>query len=170
MYILGIDPLKVTDDANDPEQTLGALGCDHEGNVYIYLEADGTIDASDCVIIHEDYGTEAITTTLAAAGTGQGKRVAVSPPSTRSQDIAVGDFYWGQVLGKAAGGVNVAASTAKFTQLYTSATAGTLDDSFVSAGKVLGIVTTTTATGTGAQAEVCVINWPHLASDVDTTT
>lgn len=170
MYILGIDPNEVKDSLSVPAHKLGSLGCDHAGNVYVYLEADGTIDENDAVIIHEDYGTAAITTTLAAAGTGQGKRVAVAPGSSRSQAIATGDFYWGQVCGVSSSGVNVAASTVKFTQLYTSATAGTLDDTFVSAGKVLGIATTTTATGTGAQAEVCVLNWPFLASDVDTTT
>lgn len=171
MYILGIDPDEVVDSTGVPAHRLGSLGVDHQGQIFQYCEADGAIDASDAVIIHSDGGAEAITTTLAAAGTGQGKQVGVAPGSNRSQAIAAGDFFWAMrhSIGVGSRDVNVIGATAKYTQLYTSATPGHLDDAFVSAGKVMGLVITTLA-GSANQAEVAVCNWPFIASDIDTAT
>lgn len=176
-HSVGLDPDRVYDSLEHPEGELGMLGCDSFGNIYMFLKADATVNANDCVIIDEDGTAAPVTTTLAAAATGQGKQLAVSPGSTRSQAIASGDFFWGLVksIGRvspvqsSARAVNVKGATAKYTQLYTSATAGHLDDAFVSAGKVLGLVTTTLA-GTADQAEVAVCNWPMVVSDIDTAT
>jgi hypothetical protein len=177
MYILGIDPNRVYDSLEVPGANLGQLGCDHSGNIFVFLKAATTVNSNDCVIIHEDGTASAVTTTLAAAATGQGKMLAVGPSASKSQAIAQNDYFWGlrysigrnHPVDSTALAVNVKGATAKFTQLYTCATAGHLDDAFVAGGQVVGLVTTTLA-GTADQAEVAYCNWPVVVHQVDTAT
>jgi hypothetical protein len=60
--------------------------------------------------------------------------------------------------------VKLAASCLPAVPLYTTATAGTLDDTAVSGGLVAGIVALTTASG--ATALTCVAGYPHVLSGV----
>lgn len=168
---IGVQVLTVDDSVDGAQYKLGLRKRRYDGTEWIYLEADAAIDEADTVIIHADYGTEALTTTLAAAGTGQGKKLAVAPEGSLSQAIATGDFYWGCIYAPGAAGIlaNMEGAAVKYTQLYTEATAGHLSDTFVSAGKVMGIVATVTA-GTADQTEIVEINYPFLAADIDTAT
>lgn len=164
-YILGLDPNKVDDSDDGPQFDLGSRGVASNGAEYIYLEADGAIDAFDAVIVHTDCGAEALTTTLATTDAGNGKSVAVAPGDGRSQAIATGDFFWACIYAQGTVGVkvNVAASCADFVQLYASSTAGHLDDALDADGAVNGIAITTAATAS-AQEEIAVINYPVIVN------
>jgi hypothetical protein len=55
---------------------------------------------------------------------------------------------------------NLAVGTNPKLPLYTTSTAGTLGNTTVSAGFVVGIVANTSATS--ASSPMCFVNWPHL--------
>ena len=163
MYVLGIDPDKVIDSLEVPEFTLGQLGADHLGRVFIYLEADEAIAASDVVIIHADCGSEKLDATSGAAGTGTGKKLAVAPESP-SQTIAAGDFYWGCVYAVSyeTGGVD---SCAAHVETYATATPGKIDDVFDGDIAVRGIVFHTALSG--VTVEGASINFPYVVNTID---
>ena len=74
--------------------------------------------------------------------------------------IASGSYGWVQTGGVPV--VKLAASCLPNVPLYTTATAGTLDDAVVSGGLVAGIVATVSASG--ATAVTCVAGYPHVLS------
>lgn len=167
MILQGIDPLRVDDSA---EFALGTRGFAYNGAEYQYLEADGTIAASDAVIVHSDCGAEALTATLAADSAGVGKPVAVSPPSTRSQAITVGKFFWGCVYAPGPVGVtvNVLISANAGRLLCCTATAGKLDDTLDLDATVPGVIIQTDEPGTGTAAIAAVINYPVIGDITQT--
>jgi hypothetical protein len=167
MYVMGIDPDKVTDSLDPPQFALGQLGCDHLGCIYQYQQAGGAIDAKDFVVF-EETGTQALTTSLADAANGAAIGLA---PASPSQAIADNDFAWFCIYAPVSAGKtgNFVGGTVKDVALYASGTAGHLDDAFDLSCKVLGVWLTTTA-GSAAQAEVVSLTFPHLTSDIDTAT
>jgi len=88
-----------------------------DGKVFVFVSAGGAIDAYDAVGIDEDY--EATTLTTAAATDGH--KIGVAQVS-----FASGEYGWVQVRGVCE--LNVAGNYAADGILYTTATAGTLDD------------------------------------------
>jgi hypothetical protein len=104
------------------------------------------------VSVRADNKAVPVTTTNAA----DSKRFAVAQVS-----IASGSFGWVQSGGVMR--VNLAASCNPAVPLFTTATAGVLDDATVSGGGVglvAGIVAT--ATASGATAITCVAGFPHV--------
>lgn len=166
---IGVQADTVDDSLDGNSYRLGLRRERWDGSVWQRLEADGTIAASDAVIVHADQGAAAITTTLAADSAGVGKQVAVAPP-TPSQSIAVGDFFWGCVFAPANAGVpvNVLTSANAGRLLNTTATAGNLDDTLLIATTVPGINITTDEPGSGAAAIAANINYP-LVGDITQT-
>ena len=164
--MMGVDPNQVDDTA---KFALGTLGSPDGRALYMYLEADGTIAESDVAIIHPDGGSARITTTLAAAAAGFGKKCAVAPGSNRSQAIVAGKFYWGCIYATALMQVaaNVLINCAAYTRLRTTATAGKLDDVATATTPFIdGLVTTVTEGGSGTAAIVVEINHPVVGLDL----
>lgn len=150
--IMGVDPTQVHTSASFK---LGTRAQDAGGREFVYVGADAAITAGDACIVHEDYGAQGITTTLAAAGTGQGKQVGVAMAT-----LASGEFGWLCIFGTGTDVVvKVSASCAAFTTLQTTATAGQLDDAATAA--VAGIVLIAANGGSAATVQA-VLTYPRV--------
>lgn len=110
-----------------------------DGKVYIYVQAGGAIDANDAVGIDEDYQA----TTLTTAAAEDGHKIGVAPAT-----FANDDYGWVQVRGVCE--LNVGGGYAADGILYTTTTAGTLDDaSATTLARIHGLIGTEAGT-TGA--------------------
>lgn len=113
------------------------------GGVLVYVSATSTISQYNAVVIDNLGGAVPVTTTNSATS----KRIAFAQTS-----IASGYFGWVQVGGKVI--VDLAVNCAPNVPLYTTATAGVLDDAVVSTGLVIGVVANTSISN--ATAVTCV--------------
>jgi hypothetical protein len=120
-----------------------------DGGQAVYVQASSDVAQYSAVSVRFDNTVVPITTTNSA----NSKVVGFAQAS-----IASAYYGWVQIGGKPI--VKLAASCAPFVPLYTTATAGTLDDTVVSGGLVAGIVALTTASG--ATALTCVAGYPHV--------
>ena len=120
-----------------------------DGGQAVYVQASSDVAQYSAVSVRFDNTVVPITTTNSA----NSKVVGFAQAS-----IASAYYGWVQIGGKPV--VKLAASCLPFVPLYTTATAGTLDDTVVSGGLVAGIVALTTASG--ATALTCVAGYPHV--------
>jgi len=120
-----------------------------DGGQAVYVQAASAVALYDAVSVRFNNTVVPISTTNSA----NSKAVGFAQVS-----IAASEYGWVQIGGKPV--VKLAASCLPFVPLYTTATAGTLDDALVSGGLVAGIVAVTTASG--ATALTCVAGYPHV--------
>jgi hypothetical protein len=120
-----------------------------DGGQAVYVQAASAVSQYDAVAVLGDNTVVPITTTNSADSKAVGFAQAA---------IAAASYGWVQIGGKPV--VKLAASCAPSVPLYTTATAGTLDDAVVSGGLVAGIVALSTASG--ATALTCVAGYPHV--------
>lgn len=143
-FLIGINPT----DTYTTEQLensgvsfgLGDAGETHEGNKYVWVKAGtGGVGANDAVAIDEAYTALKLEDDYANAG----HKVGVAPVA-----IAASSYGWVQVRGVCS--LNVAGAYAADASLYTTSTAGTLDDAVTTTeSRIYGLVGTASAT-TGA--------------------
>ena len=124
-----------------------------DGGQAVYVQAASTVATYSAVSVRVDNSVVPLTTTNAA----ESKAVGFAQVS-----IASAEYGWVQLGGKPV--VNLAASCLPAVPLFTTATAGVLDDATVTGGLVEGIVAVTTASG--ATALTCVAGYPHVATGV----
>ena len=136
-----------------PAFNLGTVVNLDDGGQAIYVQAASTCATYAAVSVRVDNKVVPLTTTNSAAS----KAVWFAQVS-----IASAYYGWVQLGGKPV--VNLAASCLPAVPLFTTATAGTLDDATVTGGLVEGIVALTTASG--ATALTCVAGYPHVATGV----
>ena len=131
-----------TQDNASPVHTLGQRGKDDQGHEYIYVKAESAIDRYDVCAVYEDHDASPIL----ASNSDKGDRAAVAV------DLAVpsGHYAWLSLYGK--GLVKAKASCARHVTLYTSATAGFLDDTTASQEKITGIYLTAARSNTDGTA------------------
>lgn len=143
MYILGAQPAAnytSTDIAQGRGFSVQDEVADFQGNIYRFAQASGTIAQFDCVAINSAGVAQAITSTLASAGGIVGVAQAA---------LSSGEFGFVQVLGVSS--LNVLSTCSAGVALFTSGTAGKLDDTTTSQVKIAGVqilanVTAATAT------------------------
>ncbi len=116
-----------------------------DGGIATYVSATSTISQYNAVIIDDKGGAVPVTTTNSATS----KRLAFAQTS-----IASGYYGWVQTGGQNI--VTLAANCAPNVPLYTTATAGVLDDAVVSGGLCIGVIATTTISN--ATAVTCVVS------------
>lgn len=109
--------------STDKEFALGTevCGTDSSGNysaIYMYVRADAAITQYDAVKIDDDYECTPITTAISGA----------EPTAVGIAQVAFADAEYGWVVVKGSGTVNVLSSAAADVKLYTTTTAGSLDD------------------------------------------
>lgn len=114
-----------------------------DGGQAVYVQAASTISEFNAVSVLADNTAVPITTTNSA----NSKKVGFAQVS-----IASGSYGWVQTSGVVK--VSLAASAAPNVPLYTTATAGVLDDAVVSQGLVLGV--TGTVSISNATAVTCI--------------
>jgi len=116
-----------------PSFALGTNVMLNDGGQAIYVKALSELSAFAAVAVYADGTAQMLTTTLAATC----KRVAWAQVSVPS-----GYFAWVQSGGTFKG--NLAANCDDNVALYTTATAGVLDDATVSGGLIGGVTNTVT--------------------------
>ena len=136
-----------------PSFNLGTTVNLDDGGQAIYVQAASTCATYAAVAVQVDNTVVPLTTTNSAAS----KAVGFAQVS-----IASAYYGWVQLGGKPR--VNVATACEPSVPLFTTATAGVLDDATVTGGLVAGIVATTSAAS--ASAVTCIAGYPHVATGV----
>lgn len=126
---------------------------DHQGNCYIFVQASGSIAQYDVVAISSTGIAQALTKALADTGVGIG--VACATLSSAS-------YGWAQIEGVTS--VNVLQTCSSSIALYTSGTAGKLDDTTTSQTKIAGLVILSNNTTTATQAIVGMMSTRPFAA------
>lgn len=127
---------------------LGTLVEANDGSRWMYVQAGAAITQYRTVAIDENAQAVHITTALAAAGHGVG-----------FAQVAFADNDFGWVCVHATGNISIrlAASCAADVQLYTTATAGILDDTSASVTLIRGVVAVVAASNTASTREAIAI-------------
>lgn len=108
---------------------------DASGNRWIFAQGSGTIAACDVVAISTAGVAQAVTSALAQVANA----IAVAPVAVTS-----GSYCWFQTSGNMS--VNVLSTCSAGVALYTSGTAGKLDDTTTSQVKIAGVLIAANAT------------------------
>lgn len=125
---------------------LGDVAEDHLGNQYVFVLASGAVAQYDAVHIGPAYVAQALTSALAASG---------APVGIAMGTLTSASYGWACIKGVAT--VNALQTCASSTALYTSGTAGKLDDTTTSQVKIAGVVLTTANATTGTVATACIV-------------
>lgn len=129
-----------TTDGADAKFTLGQRASGSDNTEWVYVQASGAITQYDAVGIDENFQAAALTTAIADDGWQIG-----------FAQVAFADNEFGWVCSRGANiSARVAASCAADVALYTTATAGVLDDASTSQTKIDGVVAVTAVTAAAA--------------------
>mgnify|MGYP003144589166 CR=1 FL=1 len=132
-----------------PSQAIGTRMVGNDSSTWLYVTAGSAIAQYDVVSVDEDYS--GIPATKAAIDDGH--IIGVAPEA-----ISSGEYGWVQLTGVVT--MNVLASAAADVKLYSSATAGSLDDDSSGQSRVAGICLTTARGGTDGEAPG-LATWPR---------
>lgn len=164
-----VDSSARSDGAGGPQHNLGETVKGTDGQEYVYVQAAETISSTTnepfALAIDENYQASKLTKALVLAG----HAVAWAP----EQVIADNAFFWAIKRGSNFN-IKVGVSCAADITLYTTATAGVLDDTSGGATAnsqvpVVGVVIVTAAsTSASARSTVreAIATWPHVSTGV----
>lgn len=133
----------LTDITSTAQIAKGTRATTSDGGEAVYIQALSEISTFAAVAIFADSTAQMLTTTNSATS----KRIGFAQTS-----IASGYYGWVQTSGVVK--INLATNCDDNVPLYTTATAGVLDDAVVSTGLVLGV--TNTVTISNATAVTCI--------------
>lgn len=134
------------------EFALGTTLNGSNGTKWMYVHAATAITQYDAVGVSEDYEASALTKAMADDGWTIGfAQVAASD----------NDFFWLAIEGRGNISVRCAGSCAADVSLYTTASAGKLDDTSASQTKIQGVVGITASTSAAHTKEIIAIS-PHV--------
>jgi len=141
-------------DGENAEFVLGTVVHGSDNTRWVYVQAGGAITQYDCVAIDENFQAVAMTHALALAG----HQVGFAQTAFDDNDLG-----W-----VATSGTNIsarlAASCVKDVQLYTSGTAGVLDDTATSTASLIrGVVSIQSATA-GVTSREIIANFPSATA------
>ena len=139
-----------TPTSNATGHVLGTQVLGDDGTKYVYVQASGAITQYDCVAIDEAFQAAAITKALA----DDGHKIGFA-------QVAFADNDYGWVATEGTVQVRYLTLCAADVALYTSATAGVLDDTSTSQTKIVGLVNTVVVGGSTAASESIAVN-PHI--------
>lgn len=143
---------------SDPGNTLsfkvGDTVAGSEGSLWQFVKASAAITAYDCVAIDENGDARPMTKALADTQ----PRVGFAQNA-----IASGHYGWVALYGQNLR-VRVNLSCAADTNLYTTGTAGILDDTSTTQTLIAGVVITTAADTSGPQDEQAIVNFPRAVT------
>lgn len=125
---------------------------------FIYLPGVASVVAGDAVLYDLVPGTEAIVRLTTTNGAGKARPVAFA-----SAAIVADTFGWFQIRGVAI--INVAAGYA-VGLLYTTATAGVLDDAVVALGSICGALGSSAVGTPAANQAYATLLYPHTQGTV----
>lgn len=129
-YMVGANPTEANSGLTDGKAFgLGDRYVDGSGNIYVYVLASSSPAQYDVLSISSAYVAQPITKALADTGVPVGVAMAT---------MSSGSYGWACVKGTVS--VNVLQTCSSSTALYTSGTAGKLDDTTTSQVKIAGVV------------------------------
>lgn len=136
---------------------------DHRGNEYVFVQAGSAVAQFDACIIgalsgDPTYQAFPVTSTNVAGAQMGGPFVGVAQAAAASAE-----YFWACIYGRSR--VTVLTACLPNVPLYTTATAGALDDAIVTAGTLLGIRLELTASGT--TAITAFLQWPSRGVNPD---
>lgn len=108
-----------------------------DGGVAVFMQAGSEVAQFSAVAVNVGWTAVNLTTAAITEGTGSTRSVGFAQTS-----IASGYYGWIQLSGRPR--CNLLANCADQVKLFTTSTAGSLDDAVVSIGEVAGIVSKTT--------------------------
>jgi len=141
---LNVIGANVSGETETEEFELGTIAAGEDGNRRMYIRANGAVVAGDFVTIDESFDAKKITSTSA---TQLGLRVGIV-------EHAMTDNYYGFAVIEGLANGKLGGLCAAHAKLYTSATAGMLDDSSTSQ-TVIGQIINLTAVATAAALSPC---------------
>ena len=148
----------LTDQSSTAKHTVGQRYYDPAtGKEYIYVQDSGSANAQyKACSIKYDFTTTLLTTSLANLG---------YPIGVPQIAVTASYYYW--CLIKGTGTVHTASACASEAQLYTTGTAGRIDDARTGAlAPISGIVLTATAATAVASANAaCLLDHPKVVID-----
>jgi hypothetical protein len=124
--------------------------------VYIFARAESDISAFDAVIMSTYADSASLTPVLRAVPVTTTNAAALGYSMVGFAQTAITSSYYGWIGINGMLKVNLLVACNPKVPLYTTATAGKLDDATVSAGYIQGIVANTSATS--ASAPYCIVN------------
>jgi hypothetical protein len=124
--------------------------------VYVFARAESTINAFDAVIMSTFADSASSTPVLRAVPVTTANAAALGYNMVGFAQTAIASSYYGWIGLNGVLQVNLLAACQPKVPLYTTSTAGKLDDTTVSAGYIQGIVANTSAAS--ASAPFCVVN------------
>lgn len=127
-----------------------------DGGKAVYVQAISEVAQYNAVAVDSDYTVINSTTAALTEGTGTSRQIAFAQTS-----IASGNYGWVQLSGRPK--CKLAANCADRVALYTTATAGTLDDAIVSTAQVFNAVSKTTISN--ATAVTLMVPAPAFVSN-----
>jgi hypothetical protein len=132
--------------------TIGTRATDYNGKEYVFCQANSAISAYNIVSIPSDtYVAVALQTSTSAASEIIG---------IPQYAMASGDYGWVQIYGACK--LKVLGLCAKAVTLYSTATAGSLDDATASNYEVRGVQILSTNPSSTASAMSAFISWPKV--------
>jgi hypothetical protein len=149
----------------EPEFQLGGRAALSDGGETMYIKASSAITAGDVLLIDSAGAAAPITTALCDAGTATAHKYIGVAHTT----LASGQHGWACTRGVPTAGISVLASCVKGSPLYTTSTAGALDDTSSSSHLISGIQITATATGAAVTAGYLSVNPVLVSGTVNNT-
>ena len=137
-----------------PPFSLGQQMQDADGNVYVYVQANGAITGAGYVCAFDEAGQAVMATNTTAV---YGDRVGVAKAA-----FADNDYGWLQVYGPTP--IRVAASCAANAVITSTTTAGQLDDAAGAGTKTIVGAALTTANGGTAANAAGILNYPTVGA------
>lgn len=124
----------------------------NDGGMAVYVRAGSEIAQFAAVAVQENHSVVNLTTGAATEATGSSRQIAFAQTS-----IASGRYGWVQLSGRPK--VKLAANAADQVVLFTTGTAGVLDDATISACLIAGVVAATSI----SNATAVTVIVPHGA-------
>jgi hypothetical protein len=143
-------PLTATEVANGKGHSLGDRLTDHSGNTWVFVQASAACAIYDVLTIKNGYETTPITAATAK-----------TPMEVGFAQFAFAADEYGWVMTNGRPTINVLVDAAVNVPLYTSGTAGKLDDATTSQA-IRGLVLTDTMTATTSGPCSAVANFPQV--------
>lgn len=132
---------------------LGDLRTDHDGKIWVYIRASGTIAQYDVVTYDETYSTTVAP--VSTSNDARGDKLGVAPVA-----FATNEYGWLQIYGPTI--LKVLASCVPNTELTITATAGSVDDATTASLMVADGIVATAASVSVATATAGILNFPSI--------
>ncbi len=136
--------------------TTGERAALSNNGIAVFARAESTINQFDCVVFSTYADSASATPILRAVPVTTTNMAALGWPAIGFAQTAVTSSYYGWFHLNGSVRVNLLIACQPKVPLYTTATAGSLDDTTVSAGLIIGLVANTSATS--ASAPYCIAN------------